>query len=252
MTIRNDFADPALLDGLDRDRLAGRRRHHATCATRGATVRRKADASPVTDADEAAEAIILEGARAGAARRRRWCRRKRSRNRTRRGAGHFHPGRSARRHARIHRRPRRVHRQYRDRSPEPPGRRRGQRAGARDHLARRAWQRGRAVCGCPAVRIRRTRQRAACCAPQRIAAARWPGLGERWSAARILDPATEQWLDRFPAVERIDCGSSLKFCRIAEGLADVYPRLAPTSEWDIAAGDAVLCAAGRCRADAGR
>lgn len=39
-------------------------------------------------------------------------------------------------------------------------------------------------------------------------------------------------------------GSSLKFCLIAEGLADVYPRFGPTSEWDTAAGDAVLRAAG--------
>ncbi|MGD9922460.1 MAG: 3'(2'),5'-bisphosphate nucleotidase CysQ, partial [Pseudorhodoplanes sp.] len=59
-----------------------------------------------------------------------------------------------------------------------------------------------------------------------------------------LDPRTEQWLTRFPAVERMDCGSSVKFCRIAEGAADVYPRLGRTSEWDIAAGDAVLSAAG--------
>ena len=59
-----------------------------------------------------------------------------------------------------------------------------------------------------------------------------------------LDPATETWLKRLPAAERMDCGSSIKFCRIAEGLADVYPRLGPTSEWDIAAGDAVLTAAG--------
>ena len=59
-----------------------------------------------------------------------------------------------------------------------------------------------------------------------------------------LDPKTEQWLTRLTAVERMDCGSSVKFCRIAEGKADVYPRLGPTSEWDIAAGDAVLCAAG--------
>jgi 3'(2'), 5'-bisphosphate nucleotidase len=59
-----------------------------------------------------------------------------------------------------------------------------------------------------------------------------------------LDPGTEQWLNRFSAVERMDCGSSVKFCRIAEGAADVYPRLGPTSEWDIAAGDAVLSAAG--------
>ena len=36
----------------------------------------------------------------------------------------------------------------------------------------------------------------------------------------------------------------MKFCRIAEGAADVYPRLGPTSEWDIAAGEALLSAAG--------
>lgn len=59
-----------------------------------------------------------------------------------------------------------------------------------------------------------------------------------------LDPKTEHWLTRFPAVDRMDCGSSVKFCRIAEGRADVYPRLGRTSEWDIAAGDAVLSAAG--------
>jgi 3'(2'), 5'-bisphosphate nucleotidase len=58
------------------------------------------------------------------------------------------------------------------------------------------------------------------------------------------DPATEQWLHRLPKVERMVCGSSVKFCRIAEGKADIYPRLGPVSEWDIAAGDAVLSAAG--------
>lgn len=39
--------------------------------------------------------------------------------------------------------------------------------------------------------------------------------------------------------ERIKSGSSLKFCLVAEGKADIYPRLAPTMEWDVAAGDAV-------------
>jgi 3'(2'),5'-bisphosphate nucleotidase len=71
--------------------------------------------------------------------------------------------------------------------------------------------------------------------------------GETWRAMvsrSHADPATEQWLKRFPAIERMDCGSSVKFCRIAEGAADVYPRLGRTSEWDIAAGDAVLSAAG--------
>ncbi len=59
-----------------------------------------------------------------------------------------------------------------------------------------------------------------------------------------LDPATEAYLARLKSAERISCGSSLKFCRLAEGAADLYPRLAPTSEWDVAAGHAVLAAAG--------
>lgn len=42
----------------------------------------------------------------------------------------------------------------------------------------------------------------------------------------------------------ISVGSSLKFCIVAEGAADIYPRLSPTSEWDTAAGHAVLLAAG--------
>lgn len=48
----------------------------------------------------------------------------------------------------------------------------------------------------------------------------------------------------FPGVERRAMGSSLKLCMLAEGGADLYPRLGPTSEWDIAAAHAVLAAAG--------
>ena len=58
------------------------------------------------------------------------------------------------------------------------------------------------------------------------------------------DPQTEAFLSRLPIGERKSAGSSLKFCVIAEGDADVYPRFAPTMEWDTAAGDAVLRAAG--------
>jgi 3'(2'), 5'-bisphosphate nucleotidase len=47
---------------------------------------------------------------------------------------------------------------------------------------------------------------------------------------------------RFDVSEPMD--SSIKFCRIAEGSADIYPRLGPTMEWDIAAGHAILEAAG--------
>jgi 3'(2'), 5'-bisphosphate nucleotidase len=58
------------------------------------------------------------------------------------------------------------------------------------------------------------------------------------------DPETEAFLATLPVAGRIAAGSSLKFCLIAEGTADVYPRFGPTMEWDTAAGDAVLRAAG--------
>ena len=58
------------------------------------------------------------------------------------------------------------------------------------------------------------------------------------------DPTTEAYLSRLGVEDRVSAGSSLKFCVIAEGRADVYPRFAPTMEWDTAAGDAVLRAAG--------
>jgi 3'(2'), 5'-bisphosphate nucleotidase len=58
------------------------------------------------------------------------------------------------------------------------------------------------------------------------------------------DAETEAFLARLPIGERRSAGSSLKFCALAEGIADVYPRFAPTMEWDTAAGDAVLRAAG--------
>lgn len=50
--------------------------------------------------------------------------------------------------------------------------------------------------------------------------------------------------DRFPHYQLLERGSSLKFCLVAEGLADLYPRLAPTSEWDTAAAQCVLEQAG--------
>jgi 3'(2'), 5'-bisphosphate nucleotidase len=59
-----------------------------------------------------------------------------------------------------------------------------------------------------------------------------------------LDPSTVALLDRLGVKTRLPCGSALKFCRIAEGLADIYPRLATTCEWDVAAGHALVEAAG--------
>jgi 3'(2'), 5'-bisphosphate nucleotidase len=56
--------------------------------------------------------------------------------------------------------------------------------------------------------------------------------------------ATEAFLGRYHIATRTNAGSSLKFCAIARGAADIYPRLGPTMEWDTAAGHAVLLAAG--------
>ncbi len=59
-----------------------------------------------------------------------------------------------------------------------------------------------------------------------------------------LDPDTKGWIEQHRIAELCYAGSSLKFCTVAEGAADVYPRLGPTMEWDTAAGHAVLLAAG--------
>jgi 3'(2'), 5'-bisphosphate nucleotidase len=57
-------------------------------------------------------------------------------------------------------------------------------------------------------------------------------------------PETETYLAQYSVAERVSVGSSLKFCLVAAGEADLYPRLGPTMEWDTAAGQAVLVAAG--------
>jgi len=58
------------------------------------------------------------------------------------------------------------------------------------------------------------------------------------------NPELASQLNKLGPHELISMGSSLKFCRVAEGLADFYPRLGPTSEWDTAAAQAVVEAAG--------
>jgi len=57
-------------------------------------------------------------------------------------------------------------------------------------------------------------------------------------------PETDAYLAQVNVVDRVSVGSSLKFCLVATGEADLYPRLGPTMEWDTAAGHAVLLAAG--------
>jgi 3'(2'), 5'-bisphosphate nucleotidase len=63
------------------------------------------------------------------------------------------------------------------------------------------------------------------------------------------DPATEAFLKKVPVSELVRRGSSLKFCLIAAGQGDLYPRFGPTMEWDTAAGDGVLTAAGGAMLD---
>jgi 3'(2'), 5'-bisphosphate nucleotidase len=78
-----------------------------------------------------------------------------------------------------------------------------------------------------------------------IASTRPPAAPLRVAASRShLDARTQGVLERLGEHERFGLGSSLKFCRIAEGRVDFYPRFGPTSEWDTAAGQCVLEAAG--------
>jgi len=63
------------------------------------------------------------------------------------------------------------------------------------------------------------------------------------------DPRTAALLQRLGEHETIGMGSSIKFCLLAEGGMDAYPRMGPTSEWDTAAGQAILEAAGGCVLD---
>lgn len=55
---------------------------------------------------------------------------------------------------------------------------------------------------------------------------------------------TDKLITSHPQAEIVSVGSSLKFCLVASGEADYYPRCGPTMQWDTAAGDAVLRAAG--------
>jgi 3'(2'), 5'-bisphosphate nucleotidase len=74
-----------------------------------------------------------------------------------------------------------------------------------------------------------------------------PKRGDPWIAAvsrSHRDPRTEAFIEARPGAIRQVLGSAVKFARVAEGTADIYPRLAPTCEWDVAAGHALVTAAG--------
>ncbi len=82
---------------------------------------------------------------------------------------------------------------------------------------------------------------------ERIRTRSHPGREQPWVVAVSRshgDPRTEAFIAARPGAVRMPLGSAVKFGRIAEGTADIYPRLSPTSEWDIAAGHALVAAAG--------
>jgi 3'(2'), 5'-bisphosphate nucleotidase len=73
----------------------------------------------------------------------------------------------------------------------------------------------------------------------------WPGAEAVAAISHShLDAGTEDFLARMRLTQRRPMGSALKFCLIAEGNADVYPRFSRTCEWDVAAGHALVVAAG--------
>src|SRR5437879_4707025 len=74
-----------------------------------------------------------------------------------------------------------------------------------------------------------------------------PPRGMPWTVAVSRshgDKRSEAFIAERPGAVRTELGSAVKFGRVAEGLVDIYPRLAPTSEWDVAAGHALVTAAG--------
>jgi len=73
----------------------------------------------------------------------------------------------------------------------------------------------------------------------------WPETGAVAAISRShLDARTQAFLARLPPTEKRASGSALKLCRVAEGIVDIYPRLAQVHQWDLAAGEAIVTAAG--------
>lgn len=81
--------------------------------------------------------------------------------------------------------------------------------------------------------------------PKPIRCRPWPSNGITALVSKShKSPETDEFLQQYKIKEEIGAGSSLKFCTVARGVADLYPRLGRTMEWDTAAGHAVLSAAG--------
>lgn len=74
-------------------------------------------------------------------------------------------------------------------------------------------------------------------------------MGDRTALVAVAsrshrDSKTDEYLNQYNIADMVAAGSSLKFCLVAEGTADIYPRHGPTMEWDTAAGHAIVNAAG--------
>ncbi len=104
----------------------------------------------------------------------------------------------------------------------------------------RVW---RGVVGMKAERLRLLEDGADQAQPIRTRA--WPREGAVAAVSRShFDKATDAFLASLGPITRTASGSAIKFCQVAEGAADIYPRLATTCEWDVAAGQAIVVAAG--------
>jgi 3'(2'), 5'-bisphosphate nucleotidase len=105
----------------------------------------------------------------------------------------------------------------------------------------------RTACAGGAERMRLAPGAAVDAAPERCAIRTRPYDGGVVIAAvsrSHLDTQTQALLARCPEVECIASGSAIKLCWVADGTVHLYPRLAPTREWDLAAGQAIVEAAG--------
>ncbi len=81
--------------------------------------------------------------------------------------------------------------------------------------------------------------------PKQIQCRQMPATGIRALVSRSHSSAeVDAFLNNYDITDEISAGSSLKFCLVAAGMADIYPRLGRTMEWDTAAGHAVVLAAG--------
>jgi 3'(2'), 5'-bisphosphate nucleotidase len=104
----------------------------------------------------------------------------------------------------------------------------------------RVW---RGIVGMKAERLRLLEDGADQAQPIRTRA--WPREGAVAAVSRShFDTATDAFLASLGPIARTASGSAIKFCQVAEGAADIYPRLATTCEWDVAAGQALVVAAG--------